>query len=47
VNRGATALAYTVFFQILPRSGASNVMLVMLLIDRRVVAFLKLSANIR
>jgi len=36
-----------VFFQILRRSGATNVMLVMLLIDGRVVVFLKLSPNIR
>jgi hypothetical protein len=46
-NRGATGLAFIVFFQILRRSGATNVMLVMLLIDGRVVAFLKLSPNIR
>jgi hypothetical protein len=36
-----------VFFQILLRSGATNVMLVLLPIDRRVVAFLKLSPNMR
>ena len=46
-NRGATALDYIVFFQILRRSGATDVMLVMLPIDGRVVAFLKLSPNIR